>query len=69
VTIRVSEEQVALTVSDDGVGMAHAVHRGYGLSNVARRAHQLGGQLDVRSGHDGRGLLVSWLVPQPAAPR
>jgi len=54
---------VELTVSDDGVGMANAVHRGYGLSNVARRARELGGELDVRPGLDGRGLLVTWTVP------
>lgn len=62
VTIRIGSE-VELTVSDDGVGMANAVHRGYGLSNVARRARELGGDLDVRSGLDGRGLLVTWTVP------
>lgn len=62
VTIRIGNE-VELTVSDDGVGMANAVHRGYGLSNVARRARELGGELDVRSGLDGRGLLVTWKVP------
>jgi PAS domain S-box-containing protein len=62
VTIRVADE-VELTVTDDGIGMANAVHRGYGLSNVARRARELGGSFEVRPGQEGRGLLVSWSVP------
>lgn len=62
VSIRVGET-IELVVSDDGVGMANAVNRGYGLSNVARRARELGGEFDVRPGDDGLGLLVSWLVP------
>jgi PAS domain S-box-containing protein len=67
VTVSVGEhagDDVHLTVTDDGVGMASAVHRGYGLSNVARRARELGGELDVRPGQDGRGLLVRWSVPR-----
>ena len=60
----VVRDQIELTVSDDGVGLANAIDRGYGLSNVARRAKELGGALDVRSGEDGRGMLVSWSVPR-----
>jgi signal transduction histidine kinase len=67
VSIRVGDT-VELVVSDDGIGMANAVHRGYGLSNVARRARELGGELDVQPGQDGRGLLVSWSVPRRVEP-
>ena len=43
VTVTVAEEQVAIRVSDDGVGVPEGLQRRSGLGNLADRAVQLGG--------------------------
>jgi two-component system, NarL family, sensor histidine kinase DevS len=52
-----------LRVVDDGVGIAADGPRGFGLGNLADRASQLGGELVIRSGPDGRGTVVELLLP------
>ncbi|MGA1384846.1 MAG: sensor histidine kinase, partial [Steroidobacteraceae bacterium] len=47
-----------IKVEDDGAGIADDVSPGRGLSNMRRRARDLGGSLDVRRRPDGRGTEV-----------
>ena len=61
VRILVDAGEVAISVSDDGVGMDR-VHRESGLANMRSRARRLGGDLVVDSG-PGAGTTVTWTVP------
>jgi signal transduction histidine kinase len=47
-----------IKVEDDGAGIADDVSPGRGLSNMRRRARDLGGSLDVRRRANGRGTEV-----------
>jgi signal transduction histidine kinase len=62
VTVQVGTDLV-VTVSDDGAGMRDSTRRS-GLSNLAERARQLGGTLDVGPAGD-RGTRLCWQVPLP----
>ncbi|HEX6220145.1 MAG TPA: PAS domain S-box protein [Acidimicrobiia bacterium] len=53
---------LVLVVSDNGVGIGLDASMGHGLSNMAARARQLGGDLDVSNGPGG-GLQLEWRVP------
>ncbi|MYW43436.1 ATP-binding protein, partial [Streptomyces sp. SID161] len=53
--------EVTLTVADNGVGIPPGGRRS-GLRNMAERAEQLGGHLDVSS-PDGGGATLHWRVP------
>jgi signal transduction histidine kinase len=67
ITVGVSESDVVLEVSDDGVGVGNSVRRS-GLINLAERARQHGGNFVVRSA-PGRGTHVVWtasLVGDPS---
>lgn len=49
-----SDRQLLLRVCDDGVGIPiPSPATGRGLANMARRAHALGAELDVRGAHPG----------------
>ncbi|PWJ05120.1 histidine kinase, partial [Streptomyces sp. NWU49] len=61
VVLETDGRQVRLTVSDDGVGVPAGGRRS-GLRNMAERAEQLGGGLDV-TGAAGRGTTLVWHVP------
>ncbi len=56
---------VALTVTDDGVGITTGGRRS-GLENLRERAQQLGGSFSVRPGASGGTVLV-WKVPTALA--
>jgi PAS domain S-box-containing protein len=63
VTVRlVVDQQVTLTVTDDGDGAAGEPGEGHGLENMASRATQLGGHSELRRGANG-GSVFSWTVP------
>lgn len=67
VRIGVAEDHLVLQVADNGAGIT-AGRRRSGLANLAARAAQLGGQLDLES-ELGRGTRLTWSVPvTPAAP-
>jgi signal transduction histidine kinase len=56
-------DDVVLRVSDNGRGIVEgAAGRGHGLRNMARRAEDLGGKLEVGPGSEGGTVLV-WQVP------
>ncbi len=67
VTITVNDE-VVLTVRDDGVGIAPGGRRS-GLRNLEQRAADLGGSLVAKPG-DGGGTEIVWRVPltRPVTP-
>ena len=63
VEVVVDREEVRLRVVDDGVGMpSDAVPRGDGLRNMAARAVQLGGTLDLRPAPP-TGTILEWRAP------
>lgn len=61
VTLDVGPAELLLEVVDDGRGITEGVARS-GLRNLAARARELGGSLDVRPLRDG-GTRLSWRVP------
>ena len=56
--------QVTVAVQDDGVGIPEDAPRS-GLANLADRAEQWGGTLEIRSG-PREGTTLVWRVPRPA---
>jgi PAS domain S-box-containing protein len=62
VALELSEDEVRLTVSDNGVGFDAANLAGLGLSGMRERIEVLGGSVDVRS--DGGAKVVA-TVPRP----
>jgi signal transduction histidine kinase len=67
VTIRQSNDGVAVTVADDGIGGAD-LGRGSGLRGLAARVEALNGRLRVDSPR-GHGTRVEAEIPFPAPPR
>jgi signal transduction histidine kinase len=62
VEVLLRDADVVLTVTDDGVGPGTSGRRS-GLANLAARAAELGGVVDVGPGPDGVGTRLSWRVP------
>lgn len=63
VVLTADSRQVRLTVTDNGTGISPDGRRS-GLRNMAERAEQLGGKLELSSPADGGTTLV-WWVPKP----
>ncbi|MFN2119371.1 MAG: GAF domain-containing protein [Anaerolineales bacterium] len=69
VTVWTTEDRALLEVRDDGRGFAvekMSTTIGHGLSNMQRRAHAVGGDVDITSGN-GEGTAVMAWVPRHAA--
>ncbi|MFD5537991.1 sensor histidine kinase, partial [Streptomyces sp. NPDC127079] len=64
VTLTTDGREIRLTVRDDGVGIPSGGRRS-GLRNMAERAEQLGGTLEVVCAGGG-GTTLEWHVPLPA---
>ncbi|SBT89641.1 Histidine kinase-, DNA gyrase B-, and HSP90-like ATPase [Streptomyces sp. DI166] len=64
VVLETDGSEVRLTVTDNGVGIP-AEGRRSGLRNMAERAEQLGGELELSTPEGGGSRLV-WRVPVPA---
>ena len=63
VRVRVVDEEIELSVVDDGVGFApDAANAGFGLLNVRRRTQTIGGRLEIDS-HAARGTRIFVRVP------
>ena len=68
--VRVSvvvDEDITLTVSDDGVGVPGEVIGGHGLANMSERARRLNGEATIAARQDG-GALLTWRVPLQVRP-
>ncbi|NGN62456.1 GAF domain-containing sensor histidine kinase [Streptomyces sp. A7024] len=61
VRVVVSADELTLTVTDNGVGIAPGGRRS-GLANLAERAQELGGELEVDTS-PGTGTRLVWRVP------
>jgi PAS domain S-box-containing protein len=68
VSVEVSDDEVTLTVSDDGAGVPQEVIGGHGLNNMAERARGLGGHASITNQPTGGSLLV-WRAPQRSVTR
>ncbi len=70
VILDVDEDRVALTVRDDGIGIAQERkdnNKTYGLRGLRERATFFGGKVDIRS-TPGKGALITVELPlSPAA--
>ncbi|MFQ5557734.1 MAG: PAS domain-containing sensor histidine kinase [Acidimicrobiales bacterium] len=55
-------DQVVLVVTDDGRGIAETDRRGRGLTNMVRRATELGGSCEIGPA-EGGGTRVRWRAP------
>lgn len=64
-SIRVSEHQISVSVSDDGQGFLQQTDRpgSYGLSTMRERAEKLGGQVQIIS-KPGAGTTVRVFIPR-----
>ena len=58
-------DQVSLTITDNGAGIAPDVPMGRGLANLRRRAVNLGGSFEAATAPSGVGTVVSWHVRRP----
>ena len=65
VEVSVSEHELCLSVTDDGIGLAEDRTES-GLRNVRRRAAGLGGSVEL-TGNQPRGTTLVWRVPLSAA--
>ncbi|MDE3722281.1 GAF domain-containing sensor histidine kinase [Nocardiopsis sp. N85] len=65
VEVTVADGLVVLRVADDGIGLPEGAHRS-GLRNVASRAEELGGSMEIDS-TPGSGTVVRWSVPARTA--
>ena len=68
--VRVSvvvDEDITLTVSDDGIGVPSEVIGGHGLANMAERARCLNGDATIAGRTEG-GALLTWRVPLQVRP-
>jgi signal transduction histidine kinase len=55
--------EVSVTVTDDGIGLAHERGSGRGLGNLLERAQSLGGSFSLRP-RDGKGTVAVWSIPR-----
>ncbi|MEY4131257.1 MAG: hypothetical protein RLZZ31_1381 [Actinomycetota bacterium] len=56
-----SDENITLTISDNGIGLHNAQKDGNGLRNIKSRAAQLDGQVELNSTDEGTTII--WTVP------
>lgn len=64
VSVQRAGYHVVMCVCDDGVGFPVDLERTSGVSNLRRRAEELGGSMAVTDGENG-GTVVTWRVPLP----
>ena len=65
--LRTDGDEVALSVIDDGDGLARDSAPGIGLRSMRERAAELGGRVDLATSPGG-GLAVEVRLPCPTTP-
>ncbi len=64
IMLECDEEELRLTVSDDGIGLPEDYEtRGHGFRNMRADAERMGGNLQVKWDCDGGGTTVTCIVP------
>ena len=61
VRIEADGQRLAITVTDNGIGLGHSTRRS-GLANLQRRAERYGGDFSVGNAPEG-GLRLQWSIP------
>lgn len=62
-SIAIENEQLMITLSDNGRGFSpDSVHEGWGVKNMRKRAHEMGGTLAIQS-EPGRGTELRLSIP------
>ena len=64
VTLKIHENSLQLTVRDDGIGWNEIKKNGRGLSNMKKRAEEVGGNVTLSA---EKGVRVRLEIPLPAA--
>jgi len=64
ITLRRSEHQLELAVTDDGVGIAQPYVSGIGITSMRSRVQALGGRFELTP-RPGGGTILSARVPVP----
>jgi signal transduction histidine kinase len=67
IRLRIDDGTAQVEVSDDGSGFDPAAARGFGLSGMKDRVHDVGGDMEVETG-PGRGTRLRVRVPASTAP-
>lgn len=63
VTVTVDEQELRITVRDNGVGVSKSDVMGHGRRNITARAAQFGGSATIANAPDDSGTVVEWAVP------
>jgi signal transduction histidine kinase len=68
VALHVTETDLRVRITDDGIGMPDPLPRSSGISNLLSRARNLGGSA-TWTPHEPAGTVMVWTVPRNGAPR
>jgi signal transduction histidine kinase len=70
VTVQQVDQQLSLSINDDGKGFNPHVERGMGLAGIEERVNQLGGSFGIESNaSEGTLLLIKLPLTRSAAPQ
>jgi PAS domain S-box-containing protein len=64
ISVELTADQVIVQIFDDGIGISSEPVQGNGLTNLARRAHRVGGTCEVKRQVEGPGTVVTWTAPR-----
>ena len=67
IRVECDQENLSVTVLDDGVGVDSSPKIGHGLANLRHRAATYGGEVTVKSRSSRSGTRVRWCIPCAAA--